>query len=208
MKKSLLFSCLLVAVTSVQAAPISLPYQGFYQRLNQVNKGNYPLIEIAFWVPNKSRCLIKSGTITTEKESFPLTITEEQRIFLPYDARLKSDRALVNLDIEGSADNCSISMQVRAKNTKQSYSQQEVQELEAEMNTMLSDMQGFPMRYFSQDIAGINFEFEPDSKISVYIDGKEQIVTDKLRLSSEQIEALSILEFNAKPLVISPWTNG
>ncbi|MPY23891.1 DUF2987 domain-containing protein [Shewanella psychropiezotolerans] len=208
MKKGLLFSCLLVAVTSVQAAPISIPYQGFYQRLKQVNKGNYPLIEIAFSVPDKSRCLIKSGTLTTEKESFPLTITEDQRIFLPYDARLKSDRALVNLDIEGSADNCSISMQVRAKNTKQSYSQKEVQEIQAEMNTMLSDMQGFPMRYFSQDIAGVNFEFEPDSKTLVYIDGKEQIVTDKLRLSSEQIDKLSDIKFDAKPLVISPWTNG
>ena len=208
MKKGLLFSCLLVAVTSVQAAPISLPYQGFYQRLKQVNQGNYPLIEIAFSVPHKSRCLIKSGTLTTENESFPLTITEDQRIFLPYDARLKSDRALVNLDIEGSADNCSISMQVRAKNTKQSYSQKEVLELQAEMNTMLSDMQGFPMRYFSQDIAGVNFEFKPGSKISVLIDGKEQIVTDKLRLSSKQIEALSVIEFDTKPLVISPWTNG
>ena len=208
MKKGLLFSCLLVAVTSVQAAPISIPYQGFYQRLKQVNQGNYPLIEIAFSVPNKSRCLIKSGTLTTENESFPLTITEDQRIFLPYDARLKSDRALVNLDIEGSADNCSISMQVRAKNTKQSYSQKEVLELQAEMNTMLSDMQGFPMRYFSQDIAGVNFEFKSGSKISVRIDGKEQIVTDKLRLSSKQIEALSVIEFDTKPLVISPWTNG
>ena len=99
-------------------------------------------------------------------------------------------------------------MQVRAKNTKQSYSQKEVQEIQAEMNTMLSDMQGFPMRYFSQDIAGVNFEFEPDSKTLVYIDGKEQIVTDKLRLSSEQIDKLSDIKFDAKPLVISPWTNG
>ena len=99
-------------------------------------------------------------------------------------------------------------MQVRAKSTKHSYSQKEVLELQAEMNTMLSDMQGFPMRYFNQDIAGVNFEFKPGSKISVRIDGKEQIVTDKLRLSSKQIEALSVIEFDTKPLVISPWTNG
>ncbi|AQS36103.1 Protein of unknown function (DUF2987) [Shewanella psychrophila] len=208
MKKGLLFSCLLVAVTSVQAAPISIPYQGFYQRLKQVNTGNYPLIEIAFSVPNKSQCLVKGGTISTENESFPLTITKDQRVFLPYDARLKSDRALVNLDIEGSAENCSIAMQVRAKNTKQSYSQKEMLELQAEMDTMLSDMQGFPMRYFSQNIAGINFEFEPGSKTLVRIDGKEQVVTDKLRLSREQIDKLSVIEFNIKPLVVSPWTNG
>ncbi|QFU22809.1 DUF2987 domain-containing protein [Shewanella eurypsychrophilus] len=208
MKKVLLFSCLMVAVTSVQAAPISLEYQGFYQRLKQVNKGNYPLIEIAFSVPNKALCRVKSGVLTTEKESFPLTITEQQRIFLPYDAKLKSDRALIKLDIDGPSDKCSIAMQVRAKNTQQEYSQKQVLEIQAEMNRMLSDMQGFPMRYFSNDIAGVNFEFATDSKISVVIDGKEQIVTDKLRLSSEQINSLSSIEFNTKPLVVSPWTNG
>ncbi len=208
MKKGLLFSCLIVAVTSVQAAPISLEYQGFYQRLKEVNKGNYPLIEIAFSVPNKDLCHVKSGTLTTEKESFPLTITDQQRIFLPYDSKLKSDRALVNLEIEGPSDNCSIAMQVRAKNTKKSYSQSEVVEIQAEMNRMLYDMQGFPMRYFSDDISGLNFEFSADDKVLVSIDGKEQIVSGKFRLSSQKIEQLSKIEFNTKPLVVSPWTNG
>ncbi|WP_076411555.1 DUF2987 domain-containing protein [Shewanella sp. UCD-KL12] len=208
MKKGLLFSCLILAATSVQAAPISLEYQGFYQRLKQVNKGNYPLIEIAFSVPNKDLCRVKSGTITTEKETFPLTITAQQRIFLPYDGKLKSDRALVNLEIDGSADNCSIAMQVRAKNTKQHYSQTEVSEIQAEMNRMLYDMQGFPMRYFSNDISGLNFEFSENDKVLVTIDGKEQVVKGKLRLSAEQIESLVKLEFDRKPLVVSPWTNG
>lgn len=208
MKKSLLFSCLILAAASVQAAPVSLEYQGFYQRLKQVNNGNYPLIEIAFSVPNKDVCRVKSGTLTTEKESFPLTITEQQRIFLPYDGKLKSDRALINLDIDGPADKCTIAMQVRAKNTKQQYTQQEVLEIQAEMNRMLNDMQGFPMRYFSNDIAGVNFEFTQGSENRVIIDGKEQVVTDILRLSQAEISALSSIEFVTKPLVISPWTNG
>ncbi len=208
MKKGLLFSCLIIACSSVQAAPISLEYQGFYQRLKQVNKGHYPLVEIAFSVPMAGPCIVKSGTLTTEKESFPLTITERQRIFLPYDDKLKSDRALINLDIDGDSSKCNIAMQVRAKQTKVEYLQTEVVQIQTEMDELLNAMQGFPMRYFSSDIAGLNFEFEPGSKTRVTIDGVEQIVTGLLRLPRERIATLNRIEFQTKPLVISPWTNG
>ncbi|ACA86692.1 DUF2987 domain-containing protein [Shewanella woodyi] len=206
MKKSLLFSCLIVACSSVQAAPISLEYQGFYQRLKQVNKGHYPLVELAFFVPGKDKCHIESGTISTEKESFPLTITKDQRLFLPFDDKLKSDRALINLNIKGQAENCNISMQVRAKQTKLNYAQSELLEIQAQMDALLDEMQGFPMRHFSSDIAGINFVFEPDSKVSVKIDGVEQLVTGSLQLSREQISQLKALELASKPKVISPRT--
>ncbi|MBW8186598.1 DUF2987 domain-containing protein [Shewanella nanhaiensis] len=206
MKKSLLFSCLIVACSSLQAAPISLEYQGFYQRLKQVNKGHYPLVELAFFVPGKDKCHIKSGTISTEKESFPLTITKDQRLFLPFDDKLKSDRALINLDIEGQAENCNISMQVRAKQTKLNYAQSELLEIQAQMDALLDEMQGFPMRYFSADIAGINFVFESDSKVSVKIDGEEQLVSGSLKLSREQLSQLKALELSSKPKVISPRT--
>jgi len=153
-------------------------------------------------------CIVKSGTLTTEKESFPLTITKRQRIFLPYDDKLKSDRALINLDIDGDSSKCTIAMQVRAKQTKVEYLQAEVVQIQTEMDELLNDMQGFPMRYFSSNIAGLNFEFEPGSKIRVTIDGVEQIVTGLLRLPREKIATLSNIEFETKPLVISPWTNG
>lgn len=208
MKKRLLFSCLVLACAAVQATPISLEYQGFYNRLKQVNKGHYPLVELTFSVPNKKLCHINSGTITTEKESFPLTITSDQRLFLPYDDKLKSDRALINLDIEGKVEHCNISMQVRAKQTRQIYQQSEILQLQTEMDALLNEMQGFPMRYFAAEIAGINFVFEPDSKVSIKIDGTEQLVTGMLRLSRAQITALNTLELSVKPKVISPWTNG
>lgn len=208
MKKSLLFSCLIAVCASAQATPISLEYQGFYQRLKQVNKGHYPLVELTFSVPNKKLCQINSGSITTEKESFPLTVTKDQRIFLPYDGRLKSDRALINLDVTGEIEHCNIAMQVRAKQTKQDYQQSEIVQIQTEMDALLSEMQGFPMRYFNEDIAGINFEFEPDSTVSIKIDGAEQFVTGKLRLSRAQISELKTLQLSVKPKVLSPWTNG
>ena len=206
MKKQLLFSCILLGLaTTSQAAPISLEYQSFYQRLKQVNKGNYQLVELAFSVSKANGCRVKSGTISTEKDSFPLTITKDQRLFLPYDGQLKSDRALINLDVEGNAESCAIAMQVRAKNTKQNYSQAELVQIADEMNALLSQMQGFPMRLFTSDIAGLNLEFAGDATVT--IDDKVIPVTGTYRIETSQLNKLTSLTTSIAPKVISPWTS-
>ncbi|MCL1060160.1 DUF2987 domain-containing protein [Shewanella gelidimarina] len=204
MKKSLLFSLVMFSCASVNAEPISLEYQSFYQRLKQVNKGNYQLVEVAFSVSKANGCKLIDGTISTEKESFPLTFTKDQRIFLPYDAQLKSDRALINLNVEGDAKSCAIAMQVRSKNTKQAYDGAELLQIQTEMNTLLSMMQGFPMRYFASEIAGLNLEFDGD--VVMTLDGKKMPVSGTYRLHKDVIESLNSIEFSQAPKVISPWT--
>ncbi|ABZ76767.1 conserved hypothetical protein [Shewanella halifaxensis HAW-EB4] len=206
MKKRLLFSCILLGFASVsQAAPISLEYQSFYQRLKQVNKGNYQLVELAFSVSKANGCKVNNGTITTEKDSFPLTITKDQRLFLPYDGQLKSDRALINLDVEGDAQSCAIAMQVRAKNTKNAYNQAELKQIAQEMNALLSQLQGFPMRLFATDIAGLNLEFDGDATVN--IDGELIPVSGTYRLETSQLDNLTNLKTSVAPKVISPWTS-
>lgn len=180
MKKHLLLSLIILSCSAVHAEPISLEYQGFYQRLKQVNKGNYQLVEVAFSVSKANDCKVIDGTITTEKESYPLTITKEQRIFLPYDVKLKSDRALVNLNVDGDANSCAIAMQVRAKNTKLAYEASELLQIQSEMDALLNQMQGFPMRYFSSDIAGLNLEF--GTEVIMTLDGKQIPVSGTYRL--------------------------
>ncbi len=193
-----------LSCSAVHAEPISLEYQGFYQRLKQVNKGNYQLVEVAFSVSKKNDCKVIDGTITTEKESYPLTITQDQRIFLPYDVKLKSDRALVNLNVDGDANSCAIAMQVRAKTTKMAYDRTELLQIQTEMDALLSQMQGFPMRYFASDIAGLNLEFDTD--VVITLDGKQIPVKGTYRLARDVIEQLQSIEFTQAPKVISPWT--
>lgn len=193
-----------LSCSAVHAEPISLEYQGFYQRLKQVNKGNYQLVEVAFSVSKKNDCKVIDGTITTEKESYPLTITQDQRIFLPYDVKLKSDRALVNLNVDGDANSCAIAMQVRAKTTKMAYDRTELLQIQTEMDALLSQMQGFPMRYFASDIAGLNLEFDTD--VVITLDGKQIPVKGTYRLARDVIEQLQSIELTQAPKVISPWT--
>ncbi|MCG9722829.1 DUF2987 domain-containing protein [Shewanella sp. Isolate7] len=203
MNKGLLCSCLLLATSVVQATPISLDYQGFYQRMKQMNKGNYSLIDIAFSVPKENGCLIESGSITTEKRNYPLTFSGDQRLYIPFDETLKSDRALINLQMKNDATRCGVAMQIRAKSPSNEYSQAALSELAMQMDQLLKQMQGFPMKYFADDIAGVSFEFA--GKAQVVIDGKMQQVDGIYRLASDKINTLSKITFSETPKVISPW---
>lgn len=187
------------------AETISLEYKGFFDRLKQVNKGHYQLVEIAFSVPMKSNCLMTDGSITSEKISTPLTYTQEQRLFIPFDADLKDQRALVNLVFPGSAKGCAIAMQVRTKQTQLKYDKARLEQVMTEMDTLLADMQGFPMRYFREPITGLNFEFAPEQEIHVELNGHEQLIRGNFKMSAEQLASVESLHFSQLPKVLSPW---
>jgi len=205
MFKKWLLAGLCLCTSSVQAETISLEYKGFYDRLKQVNKGNYQLVEIAFSVPILPNCHIQRGTISSELNTTPLTYTAAQRLFIPFDDALKDQRALVNLEFDGKAEGCAIAMQVRAKQTHAQYDKERLQQIVTEMDALLGAMQGFPMRYFKEPIAGLNFEFGQEQTITVILDGREQQVNGSFKLGVDQLNTLSSLQFSQAPTVLSPW---
>ncbi|NCO70594.1 MULTISPECIES: DUF2987 domain-containing protein [Shewanella] len=193
-------------INSSSAETVSLEYKGFYDRLKQVNKQNYPLVELAFSVPITPDCTIVSGSITTESDQYPLTYSKQQRLFIPYDPQLKSDRGLVNIKVAGEAKQCAIAMQVRAKETKQGFTQTELLALTEDMNKLLDGLQGFPMKYFRKPINGLSFEFTDmqNQTVNVVIDDVETIAKEKYTLTVEQINQLKQISFTQKPSIISP----
>ncbi|GIU10335.1 DUF2987 domain-containing protein [Shewanella morhuae] len=205
MYKKWWLGCFFLLAASTHAETISLEYKAFYDRLKQVNKGNYQLVEVAFSVPKQQNCLIENGTISNEKTSTPLTYTDAQRLFIPLDDDLKNERTLVNLNFAGSAAGCAIAMQVRAKQTLTQYDRHRLQQINTEMDALLGTMQGFPMRYFRDPIAGLNFEFSPDQPVVVYIDNREQEITGSFKLAASELDNITSLRFSVSPSVLSPW---
>jgi hypothetical protein len=194
--------------SAVCAETVSLEYAGFYDRLKQVNKHNYPFAELAFSVPKTPDCTIISGNITTAKTRAPLSYDESQRLFLPFDAEFKSDRGLINLEMAGKADTCAIAMQVRAKSVQQAYSQTELLQLKADMDGLLDGLQGFPMKYFRNPISGLTFEFALGDveRPVIHLNGAEQQLNENghFTLSNQAIDQLEQLQFSVKPRVVSP----
>ncbi|WP_144207863.1 DUF2987 domain-containing protein [Shewanella donghaensis] len=203
----LTFSTMALCISSFSLADtVSIPYAGFYERLKQVNKANYQLVEIAFSVPKTNQCTIISGNITTEKNEYPLTFNKQQRLYLPFDAQLKSDRGLINLTMKGDSSECGVAMQVRAKEQQQSYDQETIVAVKDNMDALLDGQQGFPMKYFRKPISGVTFSFaESDYPVTVTIDQRQQIITEHLQVDNEQLAELSEISFSALPNIISPY---
>ncbi|MGL5359015.1 MAG: DUF2987 domain-containing protein [Shewanella sp.] len=205
MYKKVILGGLCFWMTAAGAETISLEYKGFFERLTRVQQGNYQLVELAFSVPVTPDCQLQNGNISSEKFSTPLSYTESQRLFIPYDASLKEQRALVNLTFAGSAQGCAIAMQVRAKQTLLQYEGERLRQISAEMDNLLGAMQGFPMRYFTAPIAGLHFEFPADAVVDVTLNGRTQVSQGTWRIAAADVAALESLNFSQPPLVLSPW---
>ncbi len=86
------------------AGEVSLEYSGFHDRMKLVNRGEYPRIELTFSVPKRPGCIILKGEITTaNKKQYPLSFTEDQRLYVPFDDNLKLNRGLLRLETDGDA---------------------------------------------------------------------------------------------------------
>ncbi|MBM7073244.1 DUF2987 domain-containing protein [Shewanella sp. 202IG2-18] len=202
MFKKVLLASLFVSFTS-SATSISVEYKDFYNRMKSVNKGSYSLVKMGFYLPQTDDCKINSGSITTERKKYPLSFSSHQELFLPYNEKLKSDRALINLDLAGDPKKCGIQIQVNATSIKTQYKQKQLDNIYSEMNALMSSMQGFPLKYFSDDIDGLTFTFASPSEIKV--DGEYKGTKSTFELSKAEMGTLKQLSFSKKPLKISPW---
>ncbi|MCL1077250.1 DUF2987 domain-containing protein [Parashewanella spongiae] len=204
-RKLLLVTLATISFSSLSET-ISLDYKGFYDRIKTVNKGKYKLIEMAFFVPTSQDCQIKSGSITTESKNYPLTYNSEQRLLLPFDEKLKSNRALINLSVSGNATLCSIQMKITEKLPSNTYDSAHLQQLESEMNELLYSLQGFPVKYFSDPISGLNFNFN-GKNAEVVLDGKAiSIEKGQFKITSAKIKNTDSLQFSQVPDSVTPWS--
>ncbi|MBR9727282.1 DUF2987 domain-containing protein [Shewanella intestini] len=192
---------------SVSADSIKLHYAGFYDKLKRAQKSHHPLVDLVFSVPKKAGCLLQSGFIATEKDRFPLTYNAQQRIFVPYDSQLKSDRAQLNLTFDGDATQCAIAMQVRVKSVKSRYSRVELFDIMQNMDTLLGSLRGFPMKHFAEPVAGVNVHFS-DVNSTLRIDGVDLVPTDNPQhfiITKDQLDNKQQLQLSNTDFVMSPY---
>ncbi|QSX38880.1 DUF2987 domain-containing protein [Shewanella sedimentimangrovi] len=204
MNKALLFS--LLFTPALMAETVSLEYKEFYERLNVVNKSGVQLVELTFSVAPADKCPLEGGQITSGSQSYPLTISRDQRLLLPFDEQLKLDRALIQLTISGEENRCGLAMQLRERQPMMNYSAERLTQLLTEMDKVLDNMQGFPLKYFRKPIDGLSFEFVDDGAM-VILDGVSKAAGSKFTLSKEDLAQVKIVQFSQVPKVVSPWIN-
>lgn len=137
----------LIASFSVQSKEFVVSYDGFYDRLKVVNKGDFQFAQVNFYITDiatNDECLIKNGRIITEREEFPLNYTEHAQLLLPYDKQLDTNKAVVVIEPENENHDCQLKLQIEAREFNNSHlNKQQLYQLDQEFDELLSDLSGF-----------------------------------------------------------------
>lgn len=137
----------LIASFSAQAKEFVVSYDGFYDRLKVVNKGDFQFAQVNFYITDiatNDECLIKNGRIITEREEFPLNYTEHAQLLLPYDKQLDTNKAVVVIEPENGNHDCQLKLQIEAREFNNSHlNKQQLYQLDQEFDELLSNLSGF-----------------------------------------------------------------
>lgn len=166
-KKNLAAGVVLSALSfCATASEFVVSYDGFYDRLKVMSKGNYATADLGFYLVNQKGepCNIESGSIITKTNEYPLNYTSQSKLLLPFDETLDKDKALIVVHPKGG-DQCQLKMQMEANQTYgDSISMKQMADLYSEFDDLIGRLSGFFMRtlfsFMMPEVKGVTLIFD------------------------------------------------
>ena len=166
-KKNLAAGVVLSALSfCATASEFVVSYDGFYDRLKVMSKGNYATADLGFYLVNQKggACNIESGSIITKTNEYPLNYTSQSKLLLPFDETLDKDKALIVVHPKGG-DQCQLKMQMEANQTYgDSISMKQMADLYSEFDDLIGRLSGFFMRtlfsFMMPEVKGVTLIFD------------------------------------------------
>ncbi|MBQ4857503.1 DUF2987 domain-containing protein [Pseudoalteromonas sp. MMG007] len=132
---------------NVNAKEFVMSYDGFYDRLKVVNKGDFQYARVNFYISDiatNEACAIKSGTILTENNEYPLNFTDKAQLLLPFDKQLDTDKAVIVVEPQNPNHDCQLKLQIEANELEGlTLSKQSLYTINTELDELLTDLSGF-----------------------------------------------------------------
>ncbi|MFC0117284.1 DUF2987 domain-containing protein [Pseudoalteromonas xiamenensis] len=173
MKSSIIGLSLMVLAPIANASEFVVSYDGFYDRLKVMDKGQYEYAQINFYLVDSATlkpCEIKSGKLITENNSLPLSYTENAQLLLPLDKQLDADKAVIVVEPQNPAHECQLKMQIEAPSIKlKQLNTAVVKQVNDEFDDLLTNLSGFfigkLLSFLLPSQKGIQIEFEDEVDI-------------------------------------------
>ncbi|GAA5187961.1 DUF2987 domain-containing protein [Ferrimonas gelatinilytica] len=201
----------LLMLASAPSQALMLDYGGFYDRMKVVNKADYPLVSIAFYLNHRARmvpCEITHAALRFKGEILPLGVNTHNELLLPFKAEFKTDKAVLDLTVEEGAQ-CDFAMQLRYADPLQStFSPVELAALIQQFDQVLKGFAGFPFRLLQPDVTGVVIQLAPDSLATGESGQALMAAVDergRITLTLDQLDALGSMAFSAPPRWIGPY---
>ncbi|GLP96096.1 DUF2987 domain-containing protein [Paraferrimonas sedimenticola] len=213
MKTTLIGLALIGASFSSAAGTFSLEYGGFYDRLNGLKKAEVNMVEVAFYVrPRASAsCELNQVNLVVKKQDTQRTelmIGPDNALLLPFDRQLKSDRALVELDLDGDESSCALAISVQSKPLiNPSVDSVWLEQLYQQLDKVYAQYAGFPMKYFRPEAKGLTLLNSSDSDIS--IESRQRLLSlpagGQLQLTKQELAEIKPFQVTPSKFKATAW---
>ena len=206
MKKVMSAALMLLSAHSVNAEIIQVEYSRFYSHVKKLDGEDTQALQFAFGfqrVGEGRLCEINEAEIITDKQTLPLTVTDEYRFTVPSDKVLKMADAYVEIDLAEAANLCDMSVQLETKPDylKEKYSKDELVYLLEQYRAFFNEMGSF-LSFMMPTVDGINIYFA-NQDISMPVKDAPNINMGTLMLPAEWIEKSKGLQLPEKPFRIT-----
>jgi hypothetical protein len=177
----------------VMASDFVVSYDGFYDRLKVLSKGNFSSADIGFYLISQTGepCDIVSGSIVTESQTYPLSYTNNSKLLLPFDKTLDKDKALIVVKPKAHQQ-CELKMQIESSTDYgKAISLTQMANLQSEFSDLIGRLSGFFLRnllpFMMPEVVGVTLIF--DHEVSAP-DNTENLISCELnRCSIKQPDA-------------------
>ncbi|WP_105174254.1 DUF2987 domain-containing protein [Pseudoalteromonas sp. T1lg122] len=198
--------------TKAAATEFVVAYDGFYDRLKVVNKGEFQYAQVNFYlsdIATNEVCTIKSGKIITEKQEFDLTYTEKAQLLLPFDKQLDTDKAVIVVQPENPKHDCQLKLQIEATDLADfELSKANLYTLNQEFEELLSDLSGFfvskLMWFLLPEQQGVVLKFDTQDAVSANAVSCKALRCS-VKVSDEWQDDKSVLPSHGKLISATPW---
>ncbi|WP_158678966.1 DUF2987 domain-containing protein [Pseudoalteromonas sp. T1lg75] len=204
-------SPLLILSFTAAAEPVVMSYDGFYDRMEVVNEGEYQYAQVGFYLKtyaDAKPCEIAEGEILTEKQSYALTYNDQGQLFLPFDKELDTHKAMVVVT-PANAGGCQLSMQIEAKMPQQGITAGQLYQVNQEFDELLADLSGFfvgtLMSFLLPEQQGIQLHFDGSVPTSVPSDWQCADTRCKVKIKNKWQDSETVLVDGSKLVRITPW---
>ncbi|MBS3796914.1 DUF2987 domain-containing protein [Pseudoalteromonas sp. BDTF-M6] len=210
-KLSSWISPLLILSFGAAAEPVVMSYDGFYDRMEVVNEGEYQYAQVGFYLKtyaDAKPCDITEGEILTEKQSYSLTYNDKGQLFLPFDKELDTHKAMVVVT-PADAGGCQLSMQIEAKMPQQGITAGQLYQVNEEFEELLADLSGFfvgtLMSFLLPEQQGIQLHFNGSVPTNVPTDWQCVDTRCKVTIKNKWQDSETVLVDGSKLARITPW---
>lgn len=201
--KRFAFALLAVLVSNnVMAETINVEYSRFYSHIKKLDNEDTQALQFAFGfirVGEGRLCGINQADIVTDKQTIPLSVSDEFRFTVPKEKALKLANAYLRIDLAEAANVCDMSVQLETQSeyVKASYTQDELNFLYAQYEAFFNEMGSF-LSFLMPTVKGLMLHFD-DKNLDYITPEGVHIINGVLNLDQQWINSNTSLTLPFAP---------